>query len=103
MDQRRIAFDDRLHTAFDNLAHIYYQPPESVRMEYPAIRYRRSYVDITHADNVPYLHDYSFEVTVIDRNPDSVITAALLKFPRCRYNRTYVSENLYHDVLTIYN
>ena len=31
--------------------HVYYQAPESVKMEYPAIRYSRSDIDVDHADD----------------------------------------------------
>lgn len=31
--------------------HVYFQPPETVKMKYPAIKYERSDMEIMHADN----------------------------------------------------
>ena len=33
---------------------VYFQPPESLRMNYPCIRYTRSSGETTFADNKPY-------------------------------------------------
>ena len=91
---RRIELDDLLkEIASAYGAHVYYQPPSSVNMKYPAIRYERSRTDTDHADNLPYR---------IDRNPDSEITKAILKLPLCSYNRHYYADNLNHDVFIIY-
>lgn len=100
---RRADFDDLLkEIAEDCGGHVYYQPPSSVRMQYPAIRYERSRLDYIHADNVPYKTTVGYQVTVIDRNPDSEITKAIMKLPRCSYNRHYYADNLNHDVFMIY-
>ena len=99
---RRLDLDDKLHADFDGIAHIYFQPPESVKMIYPAIRYKRSSAYMMHADNIPYLHDIAYEVTVIDRNPDSEVTKKFFWYSKCRFNRSYVSDNLYHDVFILY-
>ena len=34
--------------------HVYYQPPESLKMEYPCIRYNRSNINSGRADNINY-------------------------------------------------
>lgn len=87
---------------FLNLRHVYYQPPETVKMEYPAIRYSRSDVDTKFANNKPYLHKNRYEIIVIDRKPDNPVIDELLKMPMCTYDRHYTSDNLHHDVLTLY-
>ena len=99
---RRLILDEQLHADFDDIAHIYFQPPESVKMVYPAIRYKRSSAFAIHADNLPYLHAMAYELTVIDRNPDSEATKRLLNYPQCRLNRSYVADNLNHDVFILY-
>lgn len=85
-----------------NLRHVYYQPPETVKMEYPAIRYSRSDVDTKFANNKPYLHKNRYEIIVIDRKPDNSVIDELLKMPMCTYDRHYTADNLHHDVLTLY-
>ena len=81
---------------------VYYQPPESVKMEYPAIRYSKSRIDIKRADNSIYSKNIRYELIVIDRKPDNPVIDKLLELPYCSYDRVYKADNLNHDVLTIY-
>ena len=82
---------------------VYYQPPESVRMKYPAIVYERSKIDNRHANNEVYKQDFGYTVTVIDKNPDSPIVYAISKWINARHDRHFVNDNLNHDVFTIYS
>lgn len=81
---------------------VYYQPPASVRMKYPAIVYSRKYIYNTHADNSVYKQDDAYELIVIDENPDSEIVTKVSKIPSCRFDRHYEKDNLNHDVFSIY-
>lgn len=81
---------------------VYYQPPASVQMKYPAIVYSREDFLNQHANNKPYMQTVGYMVTVIDRNPDSEIVKKISKLPMCSYDRHYVSNNLHHDVFTLY-
>lgn len=82
---------------------VYYQPPASVKMQYPAIVYRRKDIDTRFANNVVYMQSSSYEVVLIDKNPDSEFVDKILRLPYCSYDRHYTSDNLNHDVFTIYN
>lgn len=82
---------------------VYYQPPASVKMKYPAIVYRRKDIDTRFANNVVYMQSSSYEVVLIDKNPDSEFVDKILRLPYCSYDRHYTSDNLNHDVFTIYN
>lgn len=81
---------------------VYFQPPESIRMHYPAIVYSRSNIPNKYADNAVYKQDISYEVTVIDKNPDSEIVAKVSKLPKCRHSRHFKSDNLNHDTFVLY-
>ena len=81
---------------------VYFQPPESVSMSYPAIKYSRSNMNVKHADDSIYLQRVRYEIIVIDRKPNNQIVEELLKLPYCSYDRGYKSNNLNHDVLTLY-
>lgn len=81
---------------------VYFQPPSSISMLYPAIVYERSRIQTKHANNSPYLNVVAYEVTVIDRNPNSTIVDRLLQLPLCSFDRHYVSDNLYHDSFTLF-
>lgn len=95
-----------LQTEFESLLgsrNVYYQPPSSVLMNYPAIRYKLSGIDTLKANNKGYRSINCYEVIVIDRDPDSQIHKKILEhFPMCRFERPYVADNLNHFVLTLY-
>lgn len=95
----------KLQTELEELLgtkNVYYSPPASLKMQYPAIVYSRSDIDNAHANNSVYKQEYAYEITVIDRNPDSEIVKKVSRLPRCRFNRHYPSDNLNHDVFMIY-
>lgn len=81
---------------------VYYQSPETFKMEYPAIRYSKSDIDTKFANNKLYMHKNKYEIIVIDRKPDNLVIDELLKLPMCTYDRHYTADNLNHDVLTLY-
>lgn len=82
--------------------HVYYQPPESLKMEYPAIIYSKSRIETKKADNSTYLKNTRYNITVIDKRPDNPVIDKLMTLPYCSYNRQYKSDGLNHDVLTLY-
>lgn len=82
--------------------HVYYQPPESVKIEYPAIVYSKNNLRITRADDLVYSKRTQYEIIVIDKRPDNQVIDKLLDMPYCSYDRHYNSDNLNHDVLTLY-
>lgn len=81
---------------------VYYQPPESVKISYPAILYSKKNIDSKHANDGKYLNNTSYEIIVIDKKPDNEVINKILNLPYSSYDRPYKSDNLYHDVLTLY-
>lgn len=81
---------------------VYFQPPESVKMKYPAIRYSRNRIENTSADNIVYKQAVSYTITVIDRDPDSAIVERVSTIPRIMYDRSYIADNLNHDVFRLF-
>lgn len=80
---------------------VYYQPPESIKIKYPAIIYSRNDIDNNFADDIVYMQSHTYQIIVIDANPDSEIVNKISKLPMCRYNRHYTSDNLNHDVFIL--
>ena len=80
---------------------VYYQPPESIKIKYPAIIYSHNNIDNNFADDIVYMQNHTYQIIVIDANPDSEIVNKISKLPMCRYNRHYTSDNLNHDVFIL--
>lgn len=89
-------------TASDGDRHTYFNPPSSVQMKYPAIKYSLNDVNLTFANNGIYRKTPSYEVTLIDTNPDSEYVDKILQIPYCRFDRFYIADNLNHWTFTIH-
>lgn len=98
---RRIKVSQMLHNVLGS-NNVYFDPPESVKMKYPAIVYRRGKIDTVNADNRKYLGYDRYEVTFIRKDADNEVLDALLELPCCEHNRPYKASDLYHDVFTLY-
>lgn len=81
---------------------VYFQPPPTVKMQYPCIIYKRDDIDTVFADNKPYKHKKRYQVTVVDQNPDSDIHERVAALPLCSYDRFYTADNLNHDVYNLF-
>lgn len=83
---------------------VYFQPPESVKLQYPCIVYERSNYFVNSADNIDYRVLKEYTITVIDKNPDSEIPDKVARLPYCNYRPGghFVVDNLNHDVFTLY-
>ena len=82
---------------------VYFQPPASVRMQYPAIVYSLDSIDMLHANDDMYKSLTAYSLTLIDKNPDTEFLALLLKLQYCRFIRFYTADNLNHWVFTLYH
>lgn len=94
-----------LQTTFEEIMgsrNVYHDPPTNLVMCYPCIRYSRYNIENTHANNGVYIQHNAYQVTVIDKNPDSEYVKKVSKLPLCSYDRHYVADNLHHDVFTLY-
>lgn len=101
MSKTRLELHNLLVTLFGN-NHVYYQPPDNLRMEYPAIRYSKDNMASNKADNLKYLNHKRYQIMVIDSKPDNPVIDKLLELPYTVYERHYVTDNLNHDIITIY-
>lgn len=81
---------------------VYYQPPENLSMNYPAIVYSKNKIINTRANDSVYGSRTQYSLIVIDKRPDNPVINKLLDLPYCSYDRNYKSDNLWHDVLTLY-
>lgn len=82
---------------------VYFNPPESIKLSYPAIIYSLSQIKKNSADNIPYFKFRGYMITIVDHNPDSLIAEKMDKLNNCRFDRSYTSNGLNHFVYTLYN
>ena len=91
-----------LHTQFLEICpNVYYQPSENVQLVYPCIIYELETRSAIHAEDERYLNYYKYTATVIDRDPDSLVSEEVHKLKWCTHKRRFVTDNLYHDVFSI--
>lgn len=94
-----------LHAKFKAILgsdNVYFQPPPDLKLKYPCILYERDYNLLEHGDNGPYKHRRRYKVTVIDRDPDSVIPDQVLALPFCTFDRFFTADNLNHDTYKLF-
>lgn len=95
----RLVFHEKLKAIVPN---VYFQPPSSNQIVYPAIIYKLNKIKQVRADNKSYSAFTAYEVMLVDRNPDSEFVEKILEFPKCEFDRFFPSDNLNHYVFTIY-
>lgn len=100
-EDKRIELDSRLRAILGS-TNIYYQPPESIKMRYPAIVYKRDDIQNTHANNAVYKQSYIYQVTVITYDPDDVLIDKVSKVPTARFIRAFAADGLNHTIFNIY-
>lgn len=84
--------------------YVYFQPPATVRLNYPCILYTRSDIKVKYADSMSYHRTNAYTVTFIHRDPDSYIPNQLIeKLPYCSFDRNFNSDELIHDVFTVFD
>jgi len=83
-------------------SNVYFQPPANVQMQYPCIVYARDSADSKFADNKNYRYTKRYQVTIIDRNPDSLVPDTIAQLPLCTFQRFFTKDNLNHDVFNLY-
>ena len=106
MDQQLTKSSLELQSLFEELlgsGNVYYDPPASVDMSYDAIVYSRSAFINNFANNAVYTQRYRYEVTVITDDPDAEIIRKISLLPSCSFDRHFVSDNLHHNVFTLYH
>lgn len=92
-----------LHAIFKEITpNVYFQPPAGVKMQWPAIVYKRDTSETEYGDNLPYRRTKRYQVTVIDTDPDSQIPDKVAELAMCRHDRFFTSDNLNHDVFNLY-
>lgn len=71
-------------------------------MNFPCIIYNWSNVDDKFADNFNYHPTKCYQVTYVDKNPDSNVPDKIGELTLSSFERRFVADNLYHTVYSVY-
>ena len=81
---------------------VHYNPPNSIQMKYPAIRYKKKKKERRFANDAVYTSMDCYEIIVIAAEPDHPVIEKILSLPYSSWDRHYTASNLDHDVITLY-
>ena len=99
---RRLQLHEELCTILGS-RNVYFQPPESLKISYPAIIYKVSNRNDIKADDMRYRTLVAYEITFITRDPDANTNDELMNhFVYIAHNATFTVDNLHHDNFILY-
>ena len=83
--------------------YVYFQPPESLKLNHPCIIYKLLSPNVKKADNINYMVTKQYRVIVVDSDPDSEIPDNIMKhFNLLTMTDPYTSDGMYHYVFNLY-
>lgn len=92
-----------LHNILTSICpHVYFNPPETLKMEYPCIVYKLASIENRNADNIKYKTDIFYDLTYISKTSDMSTVMAINTLRYCRPGKPYVVDNLHHYTFTVY-
>lgn len=80
---------------------VYYQPPENLKIKYPAIIYTKKDIEKYNANDRPYFMSVDYTITVISSMPDNPVINKILNLEGSEYERYYYINSLNHDVINM--
>lgn len=97
-------YRDLLHLLRQAVQHdrVYFQPPENLKIGYPAVIFHLSKIEIDHASDAPYKGAKEYSVTLITKDPEPDVIDEILKIPYSSLDTTYISDGMNHFVFTVY-
>lgn len=96
----RIELHNQLKTLLGS-DNVYYQPPENIKIQYPAIIYAKKNIDVINANDSIYYKNIDYSITVLDTRPDNKVIDKILSLNNARFERHYFMNSLNHDVINI--
>lgn len=92
-----------LHSLLEGLtSNVYFQPPSNVQMQYPCIIYERDGTSADHANNKLYRHAKQYQITVVDRDPDTELSDKIEALPYASFERSFAADDLNHYVFSLF-
>lgn len=95
-----------LHQKFINFMGkdmVKFQPSPNYKLTYPCLLYSYTGGRTEFAQNYPYMYTRRYTVTLITRDSTSDLPDRFaMTFPMCVHDRSFVTDNLYHHIFTLY-
>ena len=94
-----------LQTIFETILgsrNVYYNPPATLVMKYPCIRYSLNGIQPTYANDAKYSKMKRYDGIVISKEPDPNTVDEILDLQYCSLGTPYKADNLNHYPFTIY-
>lgn len=101
MAKDRLSLHDLLVSLLGS-PNVYFQPPSKLSLDYPCIIYKLDDIDNVHANDRKYLRTRRYLVTVVDKNPDTIIPDKILDLPYSSFEDNFVNDNLNHYICSLY-
>lgn len=94
----RLTLQNKLESILGS-RNVYYNPPESQKMSFPAIVYNLSDLRQVHADNRKYIDYTTYKITVVSKQVDHPAIRAVLDLPMTKFSANYTKNGFYHTVI----
>ena len=80
MAKRRVNMHELLEQLFPlhQEPHVYFQPPQNTRIQYPCIVYKLNDMPTNWAGNLPYKWERAYEMTYISEDPQDPMVEKLI-------------------------
>lgn len=98
----RIELQQKLEAVLGS-RNVYFQPPEILKIKYPAIIYDLADIETVKANNRKYLYNKRYTVTLIHHDADTDLVEKMLEsFTYIDFDRNYSTNNLHHFVFDLF-
>lgn len=85
------------------IPNVYFQPPSNIKMVYPCIVYNKTGRNRHFGNDVIYMSQQGYRITVIESNPDSEVAINIEEhFKHCGIEQHFTRDNLNHTTLLLY-
>lgn len=82
---------------------VYFNPPESLKLNYPCIVYNYDSGDSIFADDSAYQFNRKYSAQYISKKADDIMSDRIAtEIPMCTMGRNFIQDNMYHYNYTIY-
>lgn len=100
MEKTRLTLHQDLIDALGS-SNVYYNPPETIQMKFPAIVYSLDFIEQIHADNKKYIDWTTYKVIVVSKKPDDPVIKKILNWEMTRFSTSYTRNGFYHTAIIL--